>query len=96
MSRPNEFYQDGYCHGMELPDDLWLDELVYPERPAPPDSPLMVLEPGMAYTDFLRMREEQDAAQRAANNKRDRDFAVTLDNVTGENCGPPRTAPTRR
>ena len=89
MAGPNEYFPDGFCHGNELPDDLDLDRMIYPERqpkPEPMDMPL-----DMTWEEIQQERERREAAREAANYQRDRQFVVTEENVTGAHTGPPRT-----
>ena len=71
------------------PQDLELDRMIYPERPALPEP--MVWAIGEDYEVMKARHEAQEEARDAANFQRDRDFAMTLDNVTGVHTGPPRT-----
>lgn len=88
MSKPF-FYPDGFCRGSEMPDDLELDRLIYPERPAPRVASAVSMT--MPHEDWLIEMDRQEKEQEAANFRRDRQFHMTVDNVTGTHTGPPRT-----
>ena len=90
MSAPNTFFPDGFNHGGEMSDDLDLDRSIYPEREAKPpnmdDVPV-----DTPYEEWAVIRERREEAQRMADTRRDRDFAITEGNLTGAKPGPPRT-----
>lgn len=88
MSRPNEYYPDGFRGGNELPTDTALDQLVYPAAPEPP-TPFSWI---MDETSEQRMArlDAESVAKEMRNYERDRKFTIEEGNVTGEKTGPPR------
>ena len=88
MSKPGTFYPDGFCHGGELPDDLDLDRMIYPERPNPPK---VEWKPEESYSQFQSRQEIAEEVQEHDNYMRDRAFSITLPDKTGTHTGPPRT-----
>ena len=82
-------YQDGFCGGSELPQDLELDRMIYPERPAEPE--LMLWEPGQTLEQWQTRNKQMEEARESAHAIEDRAFVLTLSNVTGVHTGPPRT-----
>lgn len=86
---PHVFYRDGYCGGGELPSDLESDEMVYPERAVP--SPMVPMNLNESFDEYERRCLEQAQADEQARYFRDRDFAITEGDVTGQAPGPPRT-----
>jgi len=90
MSRPDQYFPDGFRHGNELPDDQELDEMIYPERRPPPDNSFGMLI-GMTYEECEQEKERREHAQHHRNMEEDRRFEITEGNVTGRKTGPPRT-----
>lgn len=90
MSRPGTYYPDGFCHGGELPDDLDLDQMIYPEREPKPED-LAPIPFDMPYEERQAERERREEERLAQNEREDRQFAITEGNVTGRKTGPPRT-----
>jgi len=88
MSKPNTYYPDGFCHGGELPDDLWIDRMIYPERQKPVD---VEFQSGETFTEYQGRVDEAERKQEHDNYMRDRQFVLTEGNVTGVHTGPPRT-----
>lgn len=89
MSKPGTYYEDGFCHGGELPDDLDLDRMIYPERPVKETS--VDFRVGESYEQYLARKDEAEQVREHENYMRDRNFAITLPNKTGVHTGPPRT-----
>ena len=58
------YYRDGYCGGNELPTDIDLDEMIYPERVEPPEFvPMTAMETSDQYQErCARMAFEQEKA----------------------------------
>jgi hypothetical protein len=81
--KPDQYYPDGYRGGGELPDDQWIDRIVWPEDPPPAFITLLSPGDGPSISDEERERAnlEQDVA-----------FVITEDNLTGRKTGPPRTS----
>lgn len=90
---PNRPFPDGYCGGGELPDDLALDRMVYPEDCMKPSAgQRLKWDYGReSYEDFLRRQEAADAEEQLSKLQRDRRFEITEGSVTGRHPGPPRT-----
>jgi len=91
MSRPDQYYEDGFRGGNELPDDLDLDRMIYPERKAKPEP--MEWPEGMTYDEYQAMKDRKEDEQAAANYRADRVFDITVGDVTGQKPGPPRRIP---
>lgn len=89
MSRPDQYYPDGFRGGSELPDDTDLDRMVYPEAPAKREP--VEFQMGESYEDYERRVQERDEQARCDNFERDRRFEIEEGNVTGRKPGPPRT-----
>ncbi len=89
MSKPDEFYEDGFRHGGELPDDLDLDKMVYPEHK--PKETMEMWPAGMSYDDWKEQQAKAEEERCERNDREDRQFTITEDNVTGRHTGPPRT-----
>ena len=90
MAGPPLYYEDGLCHGeLDPPSETEFDQTVYPERPRKVEFEAMPMD--MPYEQWQSERERRMEAQQAADERRDREFRMTEENVTGEYPGPPRT-----
>jgi hypothetical protein len=92
MKDPHEYpvgdwYQDGFCGGSEPPSERELDEMIYPERGAPPTFDYVFGE-----TDDQRATRVMHAADQVERDhlREDRAFVITAGNPTNQAPGPPR------
>lgn len=89
MSRPDQYYPDGFRGGSELPTDTDIDQMVFPERKPEPTYEALPL--GMSHEEWHIAKEKREADYAQECFERDRQFTIEEGNVTGAHPGPPRT-----
>ena len=88
--RPGKYYPDGYNGGGEMPDDKWLDRMIWPE--SQDDAPPRVeINFEMTHAEMSAAAQAADEQQECDHLEQDRQFVVTEENLTGAKTGPPRT-----
>jgi len=80
------YYRDGYCGGNELPTDLDLDEMLYPEREQPPTfRPMTAME---TFDEYLERCRQEDAAAERAEYKASRSLTISEASAQGFRLAP--------
>lgn len=92
MSHHERDLTNWFLHGNELPDDEWIDKMLYPEREQPlPPMPLSMDGPFPTHAEMHEWYAEQEDKREAEHRAQDRRFAITESNAIGTLTGPPRT-----
>lgn len=89
MSRPDQYYPDGFRGGSELPDHTDIDQMVFPERK--PEPTVEAFPIGLSTEQWQAEKDKREADYAMECFERDRAFTIEEGNVTGQHPGPPRT-----